>query len=33
MQLPENVRRGYEKMPIYSRKVHIFLIESLQEVR
>ena len=33
MQLPENVRRGGEKMPIYSRKIHIFLIKLLQEVR
>ena len=27
MQLPENVRWSGEKMPIYSRKIHIFLLE------
>ena len=27
LQLPENVRWSGEKMPIYSRKIHIFLLE------
>lgn len=27
MQLPEEVRLDGKKMPIYSRKIHIFLLE------